>query len=104
MGRISQYATAAERQKAYRQRLAARSPEPLVRRAGGRPKSRPARLADLQSAAQQLLEEYQDWLDSIPEPLQDSRQAELLGETVDQLAAVIDILSEIQPPRGFGRD
>lgn len=104
MGRIRQYSSAAERQKAYRQRLAAGPPEPQPERARGRPKSRLARLADLESAARQLHEDYQNWLESIPESLQDSRQAELLGETVEQLETVVDILSEIQPLRGFGRD
>jgi hypothetical protein len=52
----------------------------------------------------QLFDEYEDWLAALPESLQDSDQATRLTETIDQLAAVIDLLSDIDPPRGFGRD
>lgn len=103
MGRTRQHASAAERQRAYRQRLAYRRPEatPPPR---PRPPSRPRRLAALSAGVQQLRDEYQEWLSSLPESLGDSRQAQVLAEAVEQLEAVVDLLSEIQPPRGFGRD
>ena len=103
MGRTRQHASAAERQRAYRQRLAYRRPEatPPPR---PRPPSRPRRLAALSAGVQQLRDEYQEWLSSLPESLEDSRQAQVLAEAVEQLEAVVDLLSEIQPPRGFGRD
>ena len=105
MGRPRTYATAADRQKAYRIRLAAREteqPPPVVKL--GRPPSRPARLAALEAAARVLRDEYQGWLDSLPESLEESCQAERLRETVEQLDAVTDLLVEVQPPRGFGKD
>lgn len=106
MGRSRIYASAAERQRAYRQRIAtqrvATPAQPESRRR--RQPSRPARLAVVRAAVVQLFDEYEDWLAAVPESLQDSEQAHRLTETVDQLAAVIDLLSEIDPPRGFGRD
>jgi hypothetical protein len=48
--------------------------------------------------------EYDEWLDSLPESLQDGTTAERLAETIEQLEAVYDLLVEIQPPRGYGRD
>lgn len=106
MGRHRQYENAAARQRAYRQRLAAARCQAGPRPSGPRPRplSRPARLAALEAAAQQLCDEYQAWLDSLPESLVDSRQAQLLAETTAELEAVVDLLAEIQPPRGFGRD
>jgi hypothetical protein len=61
-------------------------------------------LAAAQAALVQLFDEYSDWLAAVPESLQDSDQAVRLSETIDQLAAAIDQLSDIDPPRGFGRD
>lgn len=115
MGRSRIYASAAERQRAYRQRLATKyagtPPQPAGPgpSAGGesrrrRQPSRPARLTAVRSAVVQLFDEYEDWLASVPESLQDSEQAQRLTETIDQLATVIDLLSDIDPPRGFGRD
>jgi hypothetical protein len=48
--------------------------------------------------------EYQAWLDSLPEALEDSVQAERLGATIEQLDAIAELLAEVQPPLGFGRD
>jgi len=104
MGRKRIYASAAERQRAYRERVAdaAVPPQPEPRRR--RPPSRPTRLAAARAALVQLFDEYEDWLAGIPESLQGTEQAVRLSETIDQLAAVIDLLSEVDPPRGFGRD
>ncbi|NMA28854.1 MAG: hypothetical protein GX934_13950 [Burkholderiales bacterium] len=106
MSRARQHASAAERQRAYRQRLASRSPGPTrsLPLPSRRALSRPARLAGLQAAVQQLHDEYENWLNSLPESLQDGQQASLLVETVEQLESVLELLSEIHPPRGFGRD
>lgn len=49
-------------------------------------------------------QEYERWLESLPESLQEGDQAARLTETIDQLASVLDILSDIDPPKGFGRD
>jgi hypothetical protein len=53
---------------------------------------------------QALQQEYEDWLHALPESLQESSLAERLQEAVDNLAEVVDLLSEIELPRGFGRD
>jgi hypothetical protein len=103
MGRNRKYSTPAERQRAYRLRVAGRAPEPVPERRR-RPPSRPARLAVLQGAVEALREEYQAWLDSLPDSLHDSDQAARLAETIDQLETVRDLLDDVQPPLGFGRD
>jgi hypothetical protein len=105
MGRSRVYATAAERQKAYRCRGTAppdQGSKPLPRRT--RPPSRPARLATAVATLQALQEEYQAWLDSMPESLADSDLAGKLQETIDQLEGAVDQLSDLDLPRGFGRD
>lgn len=104
MGRPRIHATAAERQRAYRARQGAPavSMTPQVGRC--RQASRPARLAALDASLRSLLEEYQGWLDTQPESLEGSAQDERLKETVEQLEAALDILSEVEPPRGYGRD
>lgn len=108
MPRHRLYATAAERQQAYRRRLAAAQPRlepstpPSIR--ASRPPSRPARLSAIGKEAEKLCEEYQSWLASLPDSLADTDQAHLLEEAVEQLQAVVDLLADIQPPRGFGRD
>jgi len=66
--------------------------------------SRPARLLALEGSLRALQMEYQAWLDSLPEALEDSVQAERLGETIEQLDAIAELLGEVQPPLGFGRD
>lgn len=107
MGRPRIHANAAERQRAYRLRTAAQQqgcspqaiPTPKRRRI-----SRPARLAALEAAVAALQCEYEEWLESLPESLEGSVQADRLTETIDQLSAVAEALAEIQPPRGFGRD
>jgi PHD/YefM family antitoxin component YafN of YafNO toxin-antitoxin module len=53
---------------------------------------------------QALLQEYEEWLEALPESLHSSSLAERLRETVDQLTQAIDVLSQIELPRGFGRD
>jgi hypothetical protein len=63
-------------------------------------RARPQRWADAVETLRQLQAEYQDWLDNLPESLQDSALA-------DKLQAVCDLdLDELDVdlPRGFGRD
>ena len=106
MGRSKVYETAAERQKAYRCRVAARHDggcTPTKRRTP-RPPSRPARLASAVATLQALHDEYQAWLDSMPESLEDGDLAGKLQETIDQLEELVSQASDIDPPRGFGRD
>ena len=80
-------------------------------RAVGRPATRTRRPADHRSRAKrwhdavaeltQLQAEYEAWLDTLPETLQDTATAEALRTICD-----LDFteLQAIEPPRGFGRD
>ena len=111
MSRTRVYANAAERTRAYRLRLLAATNEPCtpVPVPAEPPKrrpvvSRPKRLAALQAEAQRLQQEYEHWLEVLPESLQDTDLATRLAETIEQLAGVVDLIADIQPPRGFGRD
>lgn len=106
MGRKPRYSSVAERQKAYRQRLQARQQgkplaPPTTKR---RPPSRPARLTALLEAAETLRDEYESWFNNLPPGISESSLADRLQETVDQLAAVVDILTDLDPPKGYGRD
>jgi hypothetical protein len=105
MGRKRLHTSAADRQRAYRERQTVTRklprPPPAPPR---RPPSRPTRLLVATQTVEDLRDEYQAWLDSIPATLQDSAQAERLAEIVEQLDSVLELLTEIQPPRGFGRD
>jgi hypothetical protein len=104
LGRNKMYASDAERQKAYRLRATA-VVQPMPPAPGRRrPRSRTTRLAALCSDAQQLRNEYESWLESLPEALNGGTQAERLTETIDSLEAVFDLLSDIRLPRGFGLD
>lgn len=100
------YATSADRQRAYRARHA-QGPTPAVSpppRKPARPPSRPARLAAARDALTSLQEEYESWLEGLPESLTGGSQAERLQEAIEQLQAVADLLDEIQLPRGYGHD
>jgi predicted RNase H-like HicB family nuclease len=105
MGRTSIYATAAERQKAYRERAASRVISPVIS-APPKPKkrSRPARLVAAENDIRTLLEEYEDWRGRIPEALEDTAQAQSLDDAIEKLTDAAELLAGIEPPRGFGRD
>jgi len=107
MGRQRVFKNDAERQRAYRKRLAAKmngnvAVIPVVKRR--RAPSRPKRLAAVIREVQDLHQEYEHWFESFPEPLRESEQADRLAEVIGQLESVIDLLSDISPPKGFGRD
>jgi hypothetical protein len=106
MARSRAYASNAERQKAYRERLrgslAALKQQPKNRIS--RPLSRPKRLEALLKEAEDLHTSYTDWLEALPESLQNGGQAERLQETIEALDQVIEVLSGIEAPKGFGRD
>lgn len=103
MGRMKIYADATERQRACRARKLKPSP-PAISSRTKRPLSRPKRLAAIETLVNQLIEEFESWAESIPEPLRESTQAEMLADTIEKLTEVAGLLSEISPPRGFGRD
>ena len=64
-------------------------------------RSRPQRWADAVEALVGLQGEYQEWLDGLPDSLQD-------GATAEALKAICDIdlsdLEAAEPPKEFGRD
>lgn len=106
MARQKVFVSNAERQKAYRDRLKGSHEQPKLKLKirASRPLSRPKRLEALQKEVKDLLSSYTDWLDSLPESLQASEQAERLKETIESLEQVTDLLSGIDAPKGFGRD
>jgi hypothetical protein len=63
--------------------------------------SREARWQDAVETLQQLQEEYEAWLDGMPENLQASQTAEMLREIT-----MLDLseLEDVEHPKGFGRD
>ena len=60
--------------------------------------SRPARIADLEAAARELVDEYQRWLDALPENLADGEMGEHLSATIEQLEEIAEALAAIDPP------
>lgn len=107
MGRKAVHSSAAERQRAYRARVAAsvtdRPDQMTTGKRKARPLSRPAKLAVILQVAEELLAEYQQWRNKLPEALADTEQAESLDETIELLEQTIELLGQIQPPRGYGR-
>jgi len=92
--------TPAERQARYRSSLAQAGPKPHCRKPIDR-RSRPRRWRDAVTELLTLQDDYQMWLDALPESLMDSSTAEAL-----RLVCDLDLseLESIEPPRGFGRD
>jgi len=92
--------TDAERQARYRAARAAGKPVIRVRRALDH-RGRARRWTDHVTGLVEAQIEFAEWLDGLPDNLQDSATAEALR-------AICDLdLSELQaiiPPRGFGRD
>ena len=105
MGRKRLYETAAARQKAYRERVGiAPQPNHSVPEGKRRQPSRPKLLAELDEKVNALLASYEDWRNQMPESLESSAQVEKLTDTVEKLGAVAEMLADIDPPLGFGRD
>lgn len=103
MGRNRVYESPAERQKAYRSRLA--KPEVVSpAKKKSRPLSRPARLAKIEEDLRTLLAEYESWMENLPESLCDSNLASVLEEAIANLTEAADALGDIRLPLGFGRD
>ena len=106
MGRKRCYANATERQRACRERAKLASaipqsatPPRLIRKA-----SRPKRLVALEVGVRDLLREYEEWREQIPESLEGTAQADALDATIEALTEAAELLAGISPPRGFGRD
>lgn len=50
-----------------------------------------------------LSQEYETWLEAMPNNLSESALASQLNETIEHLQEVITLLDAIELPRGFGR-
>jgi hypothetical protein len=103
MGRERIYASAAERQKAYRTRALTVTPKPPPPKRS-RQTSRPKQLTEIENKLQALLASYEDWRDQVPDSLEGTAQAEKLADTIEKLCAVVEMMADIDPPLGFGRD
>jgi hypothetical protein len=51
-----------------------------------------------------LQSEYEAWRERLPESLEGSEQEGRVTETIDTLSEALDLLNNLQLPRGFGRD
>jgi hypothetical protein len=94
------YNNAAEKQKAYRDRLRAQGlvMAPTRPRAPKLP-SRPARLAAIEAALRELATEYGDWLAALPTNLAESQLAEQLTAITEGLDTIANEVGELEPPR-----
>lgn len=107
MARERVHGSAAERQKAYRARLAARNqlssipPEP---RKVPRKLSRPALLQTALDTVLALQMEYEHWRSRLPDFQEGTEQQAKLDDTIDSLEQAAEILANIDPPKGYGRD
>jgi hypothetical protein len=92
--------THAERQARYRAKQAADTPALRYRKPFDR-RSRLQRWRDAVAELHDIQDEYQAWLDALPQNMADSATAEALRTICD-----LDLseLESIVPPRGFGRD
>ena len=92
--------TRAERQARYRAKQAAGTPTLRYRKPIDR-RSRVQRWCDAVAELRDLQDDYQAWLDALPQNMEDSATAEALRAICD-----LDLseLQSIAPPRGFGRD
>ena len=92
--------TNAQRQRRYRERRKAQQPRLHYRRPQDR-SSRPQLWQDAVRTLLDLQDEYQAWLDNLPDNLRESALALKL-----QAICALDLaeLDSVEPPRGFGRD
>ena len=92
--------TDAERQARYRAARASGAPVIRTRRPADH-RSRARRWDDTVAELTKLQAEYDTWLQSLPDNLQDTATAEAL-----RMISELDLneLQAIVPPRGFGRD
>lgn len=94
--------TSAERQARYRARRPMPRPAGAVRRRKAADhRSRPQRWHDAVAELLALQADYAAWLDALPEALHGTPTAEALQAIVD---LDLEMLTNIAPPRGYGRD
>ncbi len=97
----SQTLTNAERQARYRARKAEQAGTTIRYRRPADRRTRPQRWNDAVEELLALQAEYTAWADALPDALRDTPTAEALQAIVD-----LDLsdLTDIEPPRGYGRD
>jgi hypothetical protein len=92
----------AERQARYRaRRQAEQTPSRVRYRRPADRRARPQRWHDAVAELLALQAEYAAWCDALPNSLRDSATAEALQAILE---LDLDVLADIEPPRGFGRD
>ena len=92
----------AERQARYRaRRQAEQTPSRIRYRRPADRRARPQRWHDAVAELLALQAEYAAWCDALPNSLRDSATAEALQAILE---LDLDVLADIEPPRGFGRD
>lgn len=85
----------AERQRRYRRRQRA------LQRQRRRPQSRAQRWFAAVTTLQEVQAEYQQWLDNLPDQLQESPVGQKLNEVCN---LDLESLADVELPRGWGRD
>lgn len=103
MARQKLYETPAQRQQAYRRRIQDKLAGLIPLSKPSRKKTRPQRVKSFLAELELLADEYQHWLDSLPENLTQSQLACQLEETIESLQELATQLEQIDLPRGFGR-
>jgi len=94
--------TGAERQARYRARQQTQQATPVIRYR--RPADRRTRPQRWKAAVAELIAlqaEYAAWADAMPDGLRDTATAENLQAITD---LDLEALTDIEPPRGYGRD
>jgi hypothetical protein len=92
--------TAAERQARFRAMHADETPRIRYRRPADR-RSRAQRWQEVVAELVALQDDYQEWLNALPQNLEASATAEALRAICDLDLSYIE---SVEPPRGFGRD
>jgi hypothetical protein len=92
--------TAAERQARFRAMHADETPRIRYRRPADR-RSRAQRWQEAVAELVALQDDYQEWLNALPQNLEASATAEALRAICDLDLSYIE---SVEPPRGFGRD
>ncbi len=92
----------AERAARYREKRKTGVPSIRYRKPADR-RSRPRRWADAVQTLADLLDDYEQWRDSLPPSLTESATAERI-EGVLELRELVDQLQAAELPKGFGRD
>ena len=91
----------AERQARYRARKVEQTGTTIRYRRPADRRTRPQRWHDAVAELLALHAEYSAWADALPDALRDTATAEALQSIVE---FDLSDLSDIKPPRGYGRD